>query len=92
MNYIAHQAPLSMGFQRQEYWSRLPFPPPCDPPMSLASPSLAGRLFNQATREAKNCIPSDQKKKKKKGFYFGKLIPNLWQVLLSEIKPQNNTI
>ena len=23
---IAHQAPLSMGFSRQEYWSRLPFP------------------------------------------------------------------
>jgi len=25
---IAHQAPLSMGFSRQEYWSGLPFPPP----------------------------------------------------------------
>ena len=25
---VAHQAPLSMGFSRQEYWSRLPFPPP----------------------------------------------------------------
>ena len=24
----AHQAPLSMGFSRQEYWSGLPFPPP----------------------------------------------------------------
>ena len=24
----AHQAPLSMGFPRQEYWSGLPFPPP----------------------------------------------------------------
>ena len=23
---VAHQAPLSMGFFRQEYWSRLPFP------------------------------------------------------------------
>ena len=23
---LAHQAPLSMGFPRQEYWSRLPFP------------------------------------------------------------------
>ena len=27
---IAHQAPLSMGFSRQEYWSGLPFPPPGD--------------------------------------------------------------
>ena len=28
----AHQAPLSMGFPRQEYWSRLPFPSPGDLP------------------------------------------------------------
>ena len=29
---IVHQAPLSMGLSRQEYWSRLPFPPPGDFP------------------------------------------------------------
>ena len=29
---IAHQAPLSMGFSRQEYWSELPCPPPGDLP------------------------------------------------------------
>ena len=29
---VAHQAPLSMGFSRQEYWSRLPFPSPGDLP------------------------------------------------------------
>ena len=29
---VAHQAPLSMGFSKQEYWSRLPFPPPGDLP------------------------------------------------------------
>ena len=28
----ARQAPLSMGFSRQEYWSELPFPPPGDLP------------------------------------------------------------
>ena len=28
---ITYQAPLSMGFSRQEYWSRLPFPSPGDP-------------------------------------------------------------
>ena len=28
----AHQAPLSMGFSRQEYWSGLPFPSPGDLP------------------------------------------------------------
>ena len=27
---VAHQAPLSMGFSRQEYWSGLPCPPPGD--------------------------------------------------------------
>ena len=32
MDYIAHQAPWSMGFSRQEYWSGLPFPPPEDLP------------------------------------------------------------
>ena len=45
---VARQAPLSMGFSRQEYWSGLPFPPPGDlpnleiEPVSLASPALAG--------------------------------------------------
>ena len=38
---IAHQAPLSMGFPRQEYWRELPFPSPGDPPnagIKTASP------------------------------------------------------
>ena len=29
---VAHHAPPSMGFSRQEYWSGLPFPPPEDLP------------------------------------------------------------
>ena len=29
---VAHKAPLSMGFPRQEYWSGLPFPPPAESP------------------------------------------------------------
>ena len=44
----AHQAPLSMGFSRQEHWSGLTFPPPGDPPdpgIEPASPALAGRFF-----------------------------------------------
>ena len=32
MDYIVHQAPLSMGFSRHEYWSELPFPSPGDLP------------------------------------------------------------
>ena len=45
---VAHQAPLSMGFSRQEYWSGLPFPSPGDlpdPGMEPVFPELAGRLF-----------------------------------------------
>ena len=48
---VARQAPLSLGFPRQEYWSRFPFPPLEDLPdsgiesVSLVSPVLAGRLF-----------------------------------------------
>ena len=29
MDYTAHPAPPSMGFSRQEYWSRVPLPSPC---------------------------------------------------------------
>ena len=45
---VAHQAPLSMGFLRQEYWSELSFPSPgdlSDPGIEHASPALAGRFF-----------------------------------------------
>ena len=40
---VAHQAPLPMGFSRQEYWSELPFPSPGDlpdPGIKLRSPTL----------------------------------------------------
>ena len=40
---VAHQAPLSMGFSRQEYWSGLPLPFPGDlhdPGIELRSPAL----------------------------------------------------
>ena len=45
---LAHQAPLSRGLSRQEYWSGLPSPSPGDIPDSGAepsSPALAGRFF-----------------------------------------------
>ena len=35
---VAHQAPLSMGFSRQEYWSGLPCPSPGDLPNSRIEP------------------------------------------------------
>ena len=53
----AHQAPPSMGFTRQEYWSGLPFPFPGNlpdsgiEPMFLASPALAGGFFTTCTWE-----------------------------------------
>ena len=48
---VAHQAPLSMGFSRQDYWSGVPFPTPGAlphpgiEPRSLVFPALAGRFF-----------------------------------------------
>ena len=55
---VANQAPVCMGFPRQEYWSVLLFPSPRDlpnpgiEPMSLMFPALANRFFTtSATRE-----------------------------------------
>ena len=45
---IACQAPLSMGLSRQEYWSRLPIPPPGD----LPDPGLNLRLLHLLYWEA----------------------------------------
>ena len=48
---IAHQAPLSLAFSRQEYWGGLPCPLPGDlpdsgtEPASFTSPALAGGFF-----------------------------------------------
>ena len=59
---IACQAPLSMGFSRQEYWSGLPFPSPGDlpnPGIEPMVPALAGRFFtDQAIPPYKSVIPS----------------------------------
>ena len=45
---VVHQAPLSTGFPRQEYWSGSPFPSPGDlpdPGTEPTSPTLAGGFF-----------------------------------------------
>ena len=54
------QAPLSMGFSRQEYWSGWLFPPPPgdlpDPgiePLSLTSPALVGGVSNTSATKVK---------------------------------------
>ena len=49
---IAHQAPPSMGFSRQEYWSGLPFLSPGDlpdPGIEPRSPALQADTFNLCT-------------------------------------------
>ena len=52
---VAFQAPLTMDFSRQEYWSGLLCPPPEDLPNpgikggSLTSPALTGRFFTTST-------------------------------------------
>ena len=60
---IAHQAPLSIGFSRQGYWSGLPSPPPGDLPdpgidlASLTSAALVGGLFTASTVVYMNWLP-----------------------------------
>ena len=58
---VAHQAPLSMGFSRQEYWSGLPFPSPGDlpgPGMEARSPALqADSLPSESTEKPNNNTP-----------------------------------
>ena len=64
---VAHQAPLSMGFSRQEYWSGLPFPSPgdlLDPGTEPGSPTLqadslpsepAGKLTKVKVKVVQSC-------------------------------------
>ena len=60
---IARQAPLSMAFSRQEYWSWLPCPPPGDlptlgiEPKSLMSVALAGGFFTTSTTLEAHYVP-----------------------------------
>ena len=64
---VAYQAPLSMGFSRQKYWSGLPFPPPGDlpdpgiKPTSLMSPALVAEFFTTSTTwEAQHCSQEEK--------------------------------
>ena len=60
---VGHQAPLSMGLSRQEYWSGFSCPPPGDlpdpgmEPASLTFPALGGGFFTtSANWEAQNVV------------------------------------
>ena len=60
---VACQAPLSMGFSRQEYWSGLPFPPPGDlpdPGIEPGSPALeADALTSEPPGKPKILDPTE---------------------------------
>ena len=59
---VAHQAPLSMGFPRQEYWSGLPFPTQghlSDPGIEPGSSASRQILNHCTTWEAPNPNPED---------------------------------
>ena len=56
---IAHQAPLSMGFPRQKYWSRLQFPSPGDlpnPRIEPMSPALADGFTTEPPHFKELCL------------------------------------
>ena len=63
---VVHQAPLSIGFSRQEYWSGLPFPSPGHPPdpeIKFGSPALqADSLPSEPPGKPRGTItmPSDE--------------------------------
>ena len=60
--YVAHQAPLSMGFLRQEYWSGLSFPSPGDlpdPGIESRSCALADGFFTTEPLESPQIIMLD---------------------------------
>ena len=60
---VAHQAPLSMGFSRQGYWSGRPFPSPGDlPNPGTKSGSLALQV---------DSLPSEAPGKPREVFYKG---------------------
>ena len=62
---VAHQAPLSMAFFRQEYWSGLPFPSPRDLPnprltQGLNLPVWHWYFTTELPREPPRCLTSVQ--------------------------------
>ena len=57
---LAHQAPLSMDFPRQEYWSGLPFSPPgieSDPGIEPTSPALQADSLSLSHHRSPRWIP-----------------------------------
>ena len=58
---VAHQAPLSMGFSRQEYWSRVPCPPPGDLPDTGTEPGSPALQADSLPSEPPRKPPAQMK-------------------------------
>ena len=81
---VAHQASLSMGFPKQEYWRGLPFPSLGDlpyPGIELASPALAGGFFTTEPPGKYHTAPRPTPKKDNPNFVnncIGLQMQNIW--------------
>ena len=98
MDCIARQAPLSMGFFRQEYWSGLPCPPTGDlsdsgiKPASLTSPALAGMFFvvvQSLSQKIKICL-CDPKDCNTPGFLSFTISQSLLKLMSIELMMLSN--
>ena len=82
---IAHQAPLSMGFSRQEYYSGLPCPPPgdlADPgiePASPVTPALQADSLLLSHRGSSKYVLLSERSQYEKPIYC--MIPDLYDIL-----------
>ena len=62
---VARQAPLSIGFSWQEYWSGLPFPSPGDlphPGIEPRSPTLQADALTSAPPKGRGALPNNNLK------------------------------
>ena len=77
---VAHQAPLSLGFPRQGYWSVLQFPPPGDlhfpgsNPGRVDSCSTPGSQVQPLIGELRSFKPCDTTRKKPISDVMGEII------------------
>ena len=85
---VAHQAPPSMGFSRQEYWSGLPFPSPGDLPNPGIEPRSPALQADYLTSEPPD-IAWDMLKQKNKTLFIIYLISNLGTLYFYLLKLAN---
>ena len=97
---VARQVLLSMGFSRQEYWSRLPFPSPgnlSNPGIQHTSPASAGRFFTaeppgktkhiRGTHLLNKCTDTDDDQPlEKSSWSISQFIPDSCRVRQSQAK------